>query len=384
MPDRADGYPDPSVFALRCSALHGWLVLVWLCLRLTACHLTRRGTLPDFVPHKDPLVRTAWSLFRWHRLRIVGARHCPDKGPALFVANHHGLDDPALLWPAIHLASKERFIPRFLMRDDFFRGFPWDWLPLSLNTLCERCGAVLITRGQTSPTQLRQALQAMRSGEACVLFPSGTRSRTGVWLEYRPGEIEAPGSPAALAAVGARVAGLSALPVVPAGITRHPVSGGVTVTFGEPMAIEARTDPAGLARKNAVLCAAIGELVEVHAVHLTAALLWTMSVHGRNRLSTHRLVHSVTDWVASNARAVVHPELWREPEAASLRACQYFVRQRCVGLAGNEIILRRERTDVCPPWTTAYRKINPVRYWTNQILHLKGLDQWAVTWATGP
>ncbi|HOV61333.1 MAG TPA: lysophospholipid acyltransferase family protein [Candidatus Hydrogenedentes bacterium] len=375
--------PDPDVFRRRVSCVRGWLVFLGLCLRLITCRMARSIPLPDFVPHKDPLARTAYCLFRWHRLRIIGHGHCPTDGPAVFVANHHGLDDPAFLWPAIHLASGERYIPRFLMRDDFFKGFPWDWLPLSLNTLCERCGAVLISRGRVNPHQLRPALNALRTGEACALFPSGTRSRTGAWIEYRPGDIEVPGDPAALAALGARMAELPAMPVVPAGITCHPVSGEITVAFGPPIFVAARSEPANLVACNAEICAATGNLVEVNAAHLVATLLWAMNTHGRERLGTRRLVQAVLDWISSTDHALIHPALRHEPGTACLQACHFFARQGCARLAGNELIVCPKRVNTCPPWTVTYRKKNPVRYWTNQVLHLRNLDSWAVSWVLG-
>jgi len=373
----------PDVFTERVSAIRGWLIFFRLCLKLVRHRLLPGTPLPDFVPHKDALARVAHSLFRWRRLRVVNPNLCPADGPAIFVANHHGLDDPALLWPAIHLASGERFIPRFLMRDDFFRGFPWDWLPIRLNTLCERCGAVPISRGRVSPAQLRPALQSLKEGNACALFPGGTRSRTGAWIEYRPGEENTHGDPAALAALAARVAGKPEIPVIPMGITRHPILRQVTVAFGSPIRVASRGDASELAARNQEICHAIGLLTEVHAVHLVAAIIWALCTHHRKSFPLKTVVHAVMDWAASPPCPLVHPELIREPESACRRACAYFARLGYLRIAGREIYPRESRVNNCPPWTTGYRRANPVRYWTNQVLHIKGIDTWAAEWVLG-
>jgi len=108
-----------------------------------------------------------------------------------------------------------------------------------------------------------------------------------------------------------------------------------------------------------------------------------MNTHGRERLGTRRLVQAVLDWISSTDHALIHPALRREPGTACLQACHFFARQGCARLAGNELIVCPKRVNTCPPWTVTYRKKNPVRYWTNQVLHLRNLDSWAVSWVLG-
>ena len=98
--------------------------------------------------------------------QVNGRENIPSQGPLLIVANHLSLADPPLL--GVHLsreimfmAKKELF--RFRMIGYFLGSF----------------GAFPVHRGQLNRQALRQARQILADGLALVMFPEGTRSRSG-------------------------------------------------------------------------------------------------------------------------------------------------------------------------------------------------------------
>ncbi len=98
--------------------------------------------------------------------QVKGRENIPSQGPLLIVANHLSLADPPLLGVSLSrkvmfMAKKELF--HFRVIAYFIGSF----------------GAFPVDRGQLNRQALRQAHQVLADGLALVMFPEGTRSRSG-------------------------------------------------------------------------------------------------------------------------------------------------------------------------------------------------------------
>jgi 1-acyl-sn-glycerol-3-phosphate acyltransferase len=136
------------------------------------------------------IVKTLFLLLtRW---QIKGRENIPSQGPVLIVANHLHLADPPLLVVSLgrrvmFMAKKELF--HFRVIGYFIRGL----------------GAFPVNRGQLDRKALRQVHQILADGQALVLFPEGTRSKTAQLQTAFPGV--------------ALIASRSGVPIIPVGIT---------------------------------------------------------------------------------------------------------------------------------------------------------------------
>lgn len=96
--------------------------------------------------------------------------------PVIFMSNHGSLMDPpvliaALPVPAVYLAKKElKYMP--------FIGWA-----------CWAAGVIFIDRGdrERSIRSIHDAALQIRGGKSVVIFPEGTRSRTGQMLPFKKG-----------------------------------------------------------------------------------------------------------------------------------------------------------------------------------------------------
>lgn len=164
--------------------------------------------------------RLGWTVARavskllW-RFREMWNDRVPTSGPVLIASNHVSNWDPIF----VGLGCTREI--HFLAKDELFRN------PL-LSWLIRRYNAVPVRRGRVDRKALRAAARVLDADGALLLFPEGTRSRTGDIGEGRPG-------------VG-YLAATTGAKVVPAYITgserlvdafrgRRPL----TVAYGEPM-----------------------------------------------------------------------------------------------------------------------------------------------------
>jgi hypothetical protein len=351
--------------------LHAWLV----CFKVAAHYgLYRLGLVrpPDFFAYPDDWYPWLGSVCRWkRRLRVVGAEHCPAHGPALFAASHAKLDDPLFIWGAVFRASGEGIHIRFMMRDDFFVGFPWDYLPYNVNELTRMAGCIQISRDSIQLSQLRPLINLLRDGLAFVMFPGRTRTRSGMVFEYREG-FDEPGGVSFFIVHGQRRAGEGRIPAVPVARTFNPVDKTSAVAFGAPHFLAPDADREAQRAFDFNLAVAIGDLIEVHALHLLSAILYLHVLHGGPpRLARGGVVAAVCGAAAAlTAPRLIAPSLRGEAGAAAEAALRFLEKRRLLTQRGTEVLLHAERMLAVPPLDTKYLRANPVKYHVNQIMHL--------------
>jgi 1-acyl-sn-glycerol-3-phosphate acyltransferase len=98
-------------------------------------------------------------LCRWE---VVGKESVPAVGGVIIAPNHESFLDPMLVGTSL---------PRpvhYLARKDLFSPGPWGWI-------LRRVRAVPVERSSPTAASIRAVLDLLRSGEAMVIFPEGTR-----------------------------------------------------------------------------------------------------------------------------------------------------------------------------------------------------------------
>lgn len=125
------------------------------------------------------------------RLRVQGRENLLPDGQ-IIAANHTSNFDPLLIGWA---AAREIY---FLAKEELFRYRPFAWLISSWN-------ALPVSRGGMDIPAFRRCSALLRQKQTLVLFPEGTRSRSGDLGEFKPG-------------VG-MLAVLNRVPIVPAHIS---------------------------------------------------------------------------------------------------------------------------------------------------------------------
>jgi len=110
----------------------------------------------------------------YFRLQRVGREHLPPDGPLLLAANHRSFLDPFVIGamikrPVYYMAKRELFEHRAQA-----------WV---LNAL----GAFPVDRGRSDGEAMETARAILRRGDCVVIFPEGTRIRTGPLVDPRRG-----------------------------------------------------------------------------------------------------------------------------------------------------------------------------------------------------
>ena len=170
-------YPLTLVFFLCCAnILLLFHPVLWLCFYIGG-----------YEAHKRTVTVVSWLLLRCThilgtRYRFENAYKLPTDRPLLFVANHQSFYDiPVMLW------FFRRHHPKFVSKIELGRGIP------SVSFTLRHGGSVLIDR--KNPKQSIAALEELAAyiekyTRSAVIFPEGTRSRTGVPRRFRTSGIK--------------------------------------------------------------------------------------------------------------------------------------------------------------------------------------------------
>lgn len=139
----------------------------------------------------------AWILVRFiYRVRVTGAEHFPDNGPALVVCNHVAFMDP------IVLTSACRRPMRFVMDAGIFR------IPV-LSLVFRGMKAIPVASAKEDVSVRERAFEAvakeLRNGQIVCIFPEGRLTPDGEIGEFKPGVL--------------RILQETPVPVVPAAVS---------------------------------------------------------------------------------------------------------------------------------------------------------------------
>ena len=117
-----------------------------------------------------------WTVTRIYvrKLEIVGREHVPMEGPLIVASNHLNNADP----PMVALAVPRH--PTFMAKQEMV-NWPVLWTPVRM------FGAFAVRRGEADLAALRAATEVVHRGDMLVMFPEGTRSRTGGLTKGHPG-----------------------------------------------------------------------------------------------------------------------------------------------------------------------------------------------------
>ena len=158
-------------------------------------------------------------LFRWlylllFNIKIEGIDNVPETGGAIIASTHISNFDPVTLG----FCLKRKL--RFMAKEELFKV---KLFAVFLRSL----GAFPIKRGSRDKTAIENAAQVLRNGNLLVIFPEGTRSKSGNVGEFKPGAL--------------LIAHKAETPLVPVAIVakkRYRLFGGIRIVFGKPLTVK--------------------------------------------------------------------------------------------------------------------------------------------------
>ena len=133
--------------------------------------------MPLIDAYKKCIIALDWTLTRMYvrKFEVVGKEHMPLEGPLILASNHLNNADP----PMIALAIRPRY-PMYMAKREMVS---WPILGPAFRAF----GAFPVRRGEADLGALRAASEVVQKGALLVMFPEGTRSRTGGLTRGHPG-----------------------------------------------------------------------------------------------------------------------------------------------------------------------------------------------------
>lgn len=148
----------------------------WICLKLGGykAHNWSVNVLQFFLMRCQNILGTRHTLINPHKLSTTQ--------PSIFVANHQSMNDiPPLIW------FFKKHHPKFISKKELGKGIP------SVSFNLRHGGAALIDRKdakQAITEIIRFGKQIHENTHSAVIFPEGTRSRTGVPKSFKTKGLE--------------------------------------------------------------------------------------------------------------------------------------------------------------------------------------------------
>ena len=134
----------------------------------------RRGRMFNWRPILQPALR--FLLWLFVRAGYEGMERIPRQGPLILMYNHIHIIDPLVL--VAH-------VPRYAVAISKVEVFGW---PV-VGPLVRLYPTIPVHRGEMDMTAVRQSLAVLQAGQALIVAPEGTRSRSGTLMQAKRGMI---------------------------------------------------------------------------------------------------------------------------------------------------------------------------------------------------
>ena len=259
---------------------------------------------------------------------------------------------------------------RYVMRDDFISSLPKLLQWTRVEDLILHGRTFQISRNKARLSQIKPLIALLTTDESFCMFNGRSRTRSGLFFEYRDGIAE-PGSIAFFLAHAQRRRPQTPVPAVPVARTFNPATKRSTVVLGEPLFLP---EGAGRAAQRAFdfdLAARMGDLVEINVPHVLSGLLYLHCLHARPAALDVTGLQARTQTVFDGLRhRHVDPAAKTGLEGEMRQTLRYFAKHHMLRRRGLRVELNKAAILSAPPLDNAYKKANPVKYLTNQILHL--------------
>ena len=291
----------------------------------------------------------------------------------IYAGNHHLVNDPFVMGVPVFRCSGNRIVLRFMMRIDFFEGTILRRSLLDLESILAMCGTWFINRDNIQLSQLKRFVNWLRTKGSILMYPGRTRTRSGLLMEYREGIPEF-GSVSFLLAQAQRLDKELTAASVPVTRTFNPVSVRSTVAFGEAVYLSPTASRSEQREFDYEVLHRMADLVEINVPHLASLVLYLTALHARGDLiSISDLKHKIEKILPRLKNRHVAPEV-KQHLSKELAATLKFLQKRgMIDQQKNTISLHKEAILASPGIDGNYKKLNPVKYLTNQILHLPDL-----------
>ncbi|HIU64729.1 MAG TPA: 1-acyl-sn-glycerol-3-phosphate acyltransferase [Candidatus Avacidaminococcus intestinavium] len=109
------------------------------------------------------------------RVQVIGKENIPLSGPVVIASNHTSLLDP----PIIGVSAPRKVY--FMAKQELF-------MPI-IGTILKLLGAFPVKRGSADRTAIKHGIELLNNEQVLVVFPEGTRSKTGQLGKAQPGAL---------------------------------------------------------------------------------------------------------------------------------------------------------------------------------------------------
>lgn len=125
------------------------------------------------------LYRICWLIVRTYmivfcRLKLVGIENIPETGGFILASNHISAVDPPFLGSSISRSM------HYMAKKELFANF-------ILGPLIRNLNAIPVDRGIFDRNALEKSKSVLSQGDGLIMFPEGTRSKTGRLGKGKPG-----------------------------------------------------------------------------------------------------------------------------------------------------------------------------------------------------
>lgn len=350
--------------------IRSWLIVSHILFQYVLYRLGLRGC-PTFMDHRPECKQVIGRVLGWPgRLRAAGVEFCPKDHPAVFCCNHFKKDDPFVVEANIYEASDRHIWVIPMMRDDFFKSHHKFFL-FDPDELINMFGTLRISRESVTLSQLKPFVELLRSRGSFLMFPGRTRSQSGLLFEYREG-IEEPGGPTFFAAQAQRNHPELKVAIVPVARSYNPATKKTTVSYGQPLYLEGKSDRAAQRALDFRVIEEIGNVLELNASNVLAGYLYLHRLHRCGVPIRMEKIEQDLQSVFSNVGKTrrIDPDAARDLPKEIRRSLRYFERMGMLRHTRDSVCPNDEAILSVPELGPLYRKKNPVKFLANQIAHM--------------